>query len=132
MRVKVLLGVIAMVCLSVGVAAAIGHSEKRGADAKLTIEGTYRHGGDSEVGATGLIKTSEPCTPNRKVTMYKKKGGNLKKVGTGLTYTSGRWEAKTGKGSAVASGTYVAKIPDAIGRRGKKCDGDSSPPTKLP
>ncbi len=131
MRVRVLVGVMAILLLSASVALA-AHNHQRGAKATIKIKGTYRNGSTKEVGATGTLSTSQDCTPSRKVTVYMKKGSKLKRLGTGKTFSTGRWEAKTGKGDDVKSGTYVAKVAAGTGRHGKKCAGDSSPPTKLP
>ncbi|CAN5545381.1 hypothetical protein BH10ACT11_BH10ACT11_01110 [soil metagenome] len=102
------------------------------AEATMKINGTYRHGSSSEVGITGIINTSKDCTPSRKITVYKKKGHKLKRKGGGTTFSTGRWEAKTGKGKNVANGTYVAKVKSGTGRHQAKCAGDTSKPVKLP
>lgn len=131
MRVRVLIGIVAVLSLTVGVAMA-SHSLQRGAKASVKINGTYRHGSTKEVGVTGVLSTTKDCTPSRKITIYKKAGGRLRKKGAGTSFSTGRWEAKTGTGDDVAKGTYVAKVAAGKGRHDKSCDRDFSPPTKLP
>jgi hypothetical protein len=131
MKAKLVVAVLTALTLALAVSATFALAGG-GAKATVKINCTYRHGSDGEVGVTGVISTSKDCTPSRTITVYKKKGHNLKRKGSGKTFSTGRWEAKTGKGSDVANGTYVAKVKSGTGRHQKKCAGDTSKPVKLP
>ena len=56
----------------------------------------------------GALKSSEACEGGRTVTMYRKKGGPARKLGSGTSNAAGKWRVPVGKN--LTSGEYFATV----------------------